>query len=805
MRYEIDELLILSMNRKPPRDIAAFFVAASAVLLWCVVGVLNVEMGLHIEYSLGTSSGWHSWFTRGAPGEAIRNWGVPIYDQWSGLGYRLPTQGLLSDTPLAYLGLVLPMNFVVAVSWLSSLWFMFTLVHRWVASWVATHRTVWMVLVDSSLLGVMSFYTLWHGWQEYVIQIAGAVVCIVSLTSREIVENPERVRLFAFMANLGIGTSMLMIPHLGYGITFAPVIVLLFAIVTFSNRGALGRRILRRPIVLIAPALTLLALLPGLIDVSRELRIQSARPDYTPEFGVLRYVFDQFANGTVGFDSGNLNHWLLVVLPLAHTFVFPSVAIIRPETYLASSPAAGSIPFWNAYSWPHALTPFHGGILFLVLLAWSVLRPRLKKTAGLEHAIVMAATLSTFIALFNTNTGPFRWLSLSWIPTALLSNSRWQHADLSCVLTMVLLVWRANEIGKLFSHIGSSSGFTRNGLRLFTALGVVVLGSLLPYRVIEAVRLNGGQTRFAPLQIDATTRQSNEQWRPLLVEVQRSLGMNSAGTPQRVLIEGEGFMGAEGDNSWWGLRTHSQLRDVKLASLLSWPRVRSGETLTPSDKLQHIVSDPLCDEHIPQRLDLLSVSWAILPTSCIENYFSGVPATRISDPPSWSNVTANRTRASIMSQMIARESDVDFSATKIERHHHWWAQKDSLSSTVCHILVEDCVKQLQLSQGIQVDSPPLEICERGCAMRYRLGQSPPTGMMLVIPMNHDRTIRALQNGVEHRTYNFHGLVAVEGAELGTGVMEFVIRPDFVMTARSFAPLLLLCLILIAFMTRKCID
>lgn len=349
------------MDRKPPRDIAAFFVAASAVLLWCVVGVLNVESGLHIEYSLGTSSGWHSWFTRGAPGEVIRNWGVPIYDQWSGLGYRLPTQGLLSDTPLAYLGLVLPMNFVVAVSWLSSLWFMLMLVHRWVASWVATHRTVWMVLVDSSLLGVMSFYTLWHGWQEYVIQIAGAVVCIVSLTSREIVENPERVRPFAFMANLGIGTSMLMIPHLGYGITFAPVIVLLFAIVIFSNRGALGRRILRRPMVLIAPALTLLALLPGLIDVSRELRIQSARPDYSPEFGVLRYVFDQFANGTVRFDSGNLNHWLLVVLPLAHTFVFPSVAIIRPETYLASSPAAGSIPFWNAYSWPHALTPFHGG------------------------------------------------------------------------------------------------------------------------------------------------------------------------------------------------------------------------------------------------------------------------------------------------------------------------------------------------------------------------------------------------------------------------------------------------------------
>lgn len=793
------------MDQKPPRNVAAFVVAVNAVVLWCVVGVLNVEMGLHIEYSLGTSSGWHAWFTRGSPGEVIRNWGVPIYDQWSGLGYRLPTQGLLSDTPLAYLGLVLPMNFIVAASWLCSLWFMFTLVHRWVSSWVTAHRTAWIVLVDSSLLGMMSFYTLWHGWQEYAIQIAGAVVCIVSLTSQEVVEEPDRARPFALMTNLGIGTAMLMIPHLGYGVTFAPVIVLLFVIVTFSHRGALGRRILRRPIVLVPPALTFLALLPGLLDISRELRLQSARPDYTPEFGVLRYVFDQFVAGTVRFDPENLNHWMLVVLPLAHTFVFPIVGIIRPETYLASSPVGGSVPAWNAYSWPHALTPFHGGILLLVLLVWSVFRPRLKKTAGLERAIVVAATLSTLIALFNTNAGPFRWLSLSWIPSALLSNSRWQHADLSFVLMLVLLVWRASDIRELFSHAGKRVGFTCNGLRLFATLGVVVVGSLLPYRVIESVRLNGGQTRFAPLQIDAATRESNERWRSLLVEVQRSIGMNSVGTPQRVLVEGEGFMGAEGDNSWWGLRTHSQLRDIKLASLLSWPRIRSGETLTPSDKLQHIVSDPLCDEHISQKLDLLSVSWAILPTSCIENHFSGVTSVRISDPPSWSSVTANRTRASIMSQMIARESDVDFSATKIVSHHHWWARSDSFTSTACHILVEDCVKQLHLSKGLQVESPPLEICEHGCAVRYRLRESPRSGMLLVIPMNYDRAVQALQDGVEHRTYNFHGLVAIEGAELGTGVIEFVIRPDLVMTARSFVPLLLMCLVLIAFMMRRCID
>jgi len=76
------------------------------IVMWNVIGVMNMESSLHIEYSLGSSSPWHSFWHRGDPGEVVRHWWVPIYDQWSGLGYRLPTQGLLTDTPLAYLALI---------------------------------------------------------------------------------------------------------------------------------------------------------------------------------------------------------------------------------------------------------------------------------------------------------------------------------------------------------------------------------------------------------------------------------------------------------------------------------------------------------------------------------------------------------------------------------------------------------------------------------------------------------------------------------------------------------------------------
>jgi len=130
------------------------------IVMWNVIGVMNMESSLHIEYSLGSSSPWHSFWHRGDPGEVVRHWWVPIYDQWSGLGYRLPTQGLLTDTPLAYLALILPINGIRTLVWFGSLWFMFSQVHRWIASWVKTYQIFVCVFVDLLFLGLLSFYSL---------------------------------------------------------------------------------------------------------------------------------------------------------------------------------------------------------------------------------------------------------------------------------------------------------------------------------------------------------------------------------------------------------------------------------------------------------------------------------------------------------------------------------------------------------------------------------------------------------------------------------------------------------------------
>jgi hypothetical protein len=192
---------------------ASLFWALGATTLWSCIGVANRESALHIEYSLGTSSRWHAWLSRGNPGEVVRHWGVPIYDQWSGLGYRLPTQGFLSNSPLAYLAKLLPINAVMFVGLVLSLWFCFSVVNSFVCSWVTFRSKILTCYVYVVLLGMMSFYTLWHGWPEYAIQIAGATVCIATLTSRDNLDSPEQVSLTVLFANLSPGFLLLNSPH----------------------------------------------------------------------------------------------------------------------------------------------------------------------------------------------------------------------------------------------------------------------------------------------------------------------------------------------------------------------------------------------------------------------------------------------------------------------------------------------------------------------------------------------------------------------------------------------------------------
>jgi len=777
----------------------ALLPAMGGVLVWGVVGVVNMEMALHVEYSLGTSAAWHSWFDRGNPGEVVRHWGVPVYDQWSGLGYRLPTQGVLTDTPLAYLARFLPINSVMLLALFTSLWFMFVLVHRWVCRWIESRPIMWCATVDSVLLGMMSYYTLWHGWQTYVIQIAGAVVCLTCLSSREVVENPDRVAILPLTANLGVGTTMLMMPHLGYGMTYAPVIVLFFVLVVCSQRGVLARRIMRRPSAIVAPSLALLAMLPGVFDLLHEQKLQAMRSNYAPELGLLKYV--SLSLDAKLFDSTT---WFEISKTLAHTFLFPLLGLLRPESYWSVNDASGVASSWNVYGWPHNRTPFHGGVLLLILAVWSLVRPRFANRAVMERLIAVAALASMFVTLFNTEAEMYKWLSLQWVPTGLLSNSRWQYSDLSLLLMLVLLVWRANQVSRLFVRAAESGnrGIVRWGMRIALAFAVLVVACVLPYRVAEPVRLNGGQTRFAPLQLDKSTRLSNEAWRSQLLSVRNKVLGTGDESPQRVLIEGEGLMGAEGDNSWWGLRTHSQLRDMQLVSLLSWPRIRSGETLTPSDTLQHIVSDPVCDESLPARLDILATQWAVLQTSCVIQYFPSAPQQVLPQSSPWTNYTSGRERASIMNEMIVRTSTDEFSAVALSEFHHWWLPLTVTTSEKCPILRQDCIKELQLVRGSPAAEPPFMICERACLAQYRLAEQPRAEMVLVVPLNFDPTIRAEQSGVKYRPINVHGLLGLRAEGLREGLITFRISPDWIMNTRALSPLLVIILFIIAIRVRQ---
>ena len=82
--------------------VSAGLKAAIGTLIWVMLGANNIEAKKHILYSLGSQN--HSGvFKNDLNGEVIRLWGTPIYDQWSGLGNRLPTQSFLTETPLGLL------------------------------------------------------------------------------------------------------------------------------------------------------------------------------------------------------------------------------------------------------------------------------------------------------------------------------------------------------------------------------------------------------------------------------------------------------------------------------------------------------------------------------------------------------------------------------------------------------------------------------------------------------------------------------------------------------------------------------
>lgn len=781
-------------RRLAPHVLSAMLPSFGAVLVWLFLGSLNREIAQSVEYSLGTSAGWHDWLARGNPGEVIRKWGVPLYDQWAGLGYRLPTQGMLSDTPLSYLSLILPINAVMLLAFVASLWFAFVLLHRWVDSWSANYQVLTRITVDCTVIGMISFYTLWHGWQTYIIQIAGALVIMATLTKRQVIETPSLVQPAPFTTCLSLGLFMLMAPHFGYAMTYVPALFILFLVVALAQQAVLLRKILRSPWALAVPLLITLSMTPYVLDLVREMQLQSHRPDYRAELGVLDFAFRQ---GGVVEASAPLS-WVISAILIVHTSVFPLVALFDPGAYSQAASPGVVLASWNASAWPIRVVQFHGGLLAIALAAWLLRRPRSHRVRVIERVVVVLMLTSLLVSLFNTSFVP--GFSLSWVPVWLLSNSRWTHADLSLLLCLVLLVWRSDDVWKILFNRPIRTSVRGQLIRVGVAFGLLCLACLLPYRVIESLRVNDGQTRFSPLQIDAQTRAENEQWRVVLDEITRNLYGTSDVSPPRVMFEGEGMMGAEGDNVWWGLRTHSQLRDVRLSTLLSWPRLRSGETLTKGDKFQHIVSDPVCDSSIRSRLDFLSVSWSMLSSDCTKRFLNTETQVKVPMPPSWTNVTSNRSLLSIMPEMVARTtflSEGDVTAVKLSSYHEWWANDGASSRRPCPMLVEDCIAELGLLRGARVDSPPLRVCPEGCVATYQVTKTMPSTRLLVIPLNYDPSVQPVQAGKSLETVNFHGLLAISSAQVESGQIIFTLQPDTIMILRALSPVVLLVALIVA--------
>lgn len=767
-----------------------------AVMCWTWFGSLNREIAQSVEYSLGTSAGWHQWLERGEPGEIIRRLGVPIYDQWSGLGYRLPTQGMLSDTPLSYLALFLPINFVMFVAFIGALWFAFVLVHQWIDTWTKKNRMLTYLIVDMAIIGMISFYTLWHGWQTYIIQIAGALVILTTLTRRDVVETPHTVDPVPFTSCLAAGLFLLMAPHFGYAMTYAPALLVLFFSVTLSHKAVLFVRMMREPKAFVVPVLILFATLPYVLDLLREMALQSLRPDYLPEPGVLDFAIRQ---GGILEASAPLQLVFGVIL-LAHTFVFPLVALFDPGAYSQTGFSGTLTLSWNASAWPIRVVQFHGGLLAVCLALWVMRRPSRQMPKLTQRLLVAMLVVSTLIALLNTSQVSV--FTLNWFPVWLLSNSRWTHSDLSLLLCLVLFVWKSDDLWRLLFAKSHRVSWRRRVFKVGVIVGLLSVICVLPYRLSETVRLNGMQTRFSSLQVDSRTRAENEEWRTVVLRIREDMFGTADVGPQRVMFEGEGLMGAEGDNAWFGLRTHSQLRDVQLSSLLSWPRLRSGETLTRGDKFQHIVSDPVCDSSLRSRLDFLAVAWSVISTDCAETALRSESSVAVPMPPSWTSTRTNRSLSSIMPEMIARTpllSQGDVSAVRLSSFHQWWSTSDHGLSEYCPMLVEHCIDELGLIQGSMTSTPPLVVCLEECMATYEVTEVLPSSKVLVVPLNYDSSLRAVQGSTSLTVSNFHGLVAIPASQLIPGQIKFSVKPDIIMRLRSLAPLALIAALVVAYL------
>jgi hypothetical protein len=599
-----------------------------------------------------------------------------------------------------------------------------------------------------------------------------------------------------------------MSPHAGYGVTFVLPILLIFVAVFSSNRGCLVKRTLLMPQVLLIPIVAIAAVGQHLCDWIREHQIQTGQGSYLGEFGLLHYSLElgQFLSSNEPFfELRNPTSFLIGLLPLLHTFVFPVIALFDPGAYVSVASPRRITLSWNAYAWDALRTQFHGGILALVLISWSFAR---NKKQSENHRFLLrclAITLCVSICLALLMTPKIRWFSL--LPEYVFGNAYWQTADVSLLLTLSLAVIHGDRFSRAFplrqrnSHRSEEPrSFLRRCLsNIALLLGLLITVSLLPYRLIEPIRINGGQTRFSPLQLDGEIRKSNESWEGVITRIASDLRNDPLHVPERVLIGDGSFVMGEGEQSWWGLRTFTQLRDIQLSSLLSRPRFRDSETLTRHAPFSSTVESFRCTETIRSTLDVLSVGWAILPKDCAQEYLAREYNTTVAMPEPWSNLPAGRPFESVSPTLLVRNVSDDqlHLGVRLREFHHWWAPIGRIGTEKCPFLELDCATQLELVRGSSTSSPPMSFCVHKCVARYHISENAPAGDRLIVPLNFDASIRARQGEDSLRLSSYHGLVAIDAESINAGEIEFFVEPDVLMRIQGFVPIAWLFLIFLA--------
>ena len=333
--------------------VAAAFRATIGALIWVFFGENNVEAKKHILYSLGTQAR-SGVFNNEIIGEVIRLWGTPIYDQWSGLGNRLPTQGFLTDSPLGLLANFLTLDLITFLYLFFSFWFVFFVAHEWINGWVYKKRKLFTFLHNMAILGMTSFYTIFHEWSVYVIQISGAVVCIFTLTNKNLIQNKPDLAANTIVWRVSLGFLMIGLPHIGYGMTFFPVVIFLTLFSLFRNKQNLLLKNWRQPLLLPIPILVMAIYTPTIIEI---LKIKSSIVEaFQPEFGLFHYwETDQSI--------------LEILNSIFHTMVYPILGIFLPEGYLSQATYLRNFAYNR--------TNFAGGTLVFFALLYHLLNRQL--------------------------------------------------------------------------------------------------------------------------------------------------------------------------------------------------------------------------------------------------------------------------------------------------------------------------------------------------------------------------------------------------------------------------------------------